>query len=231
MFTKRNLLFVMMMIPAVMFSQVSTNYWRLQSGALKPQRSWIVRMGDTTNYAQIAADGSVTLSGNATAWEDIRIPLIQTKQGSTDKPLYVADSGAFRYIADSTEILSGSVEIPHNWKVGSNLHPHIHYLQTSAADTGHFSLKWKWHALGNGGMDGSWHYTTLSSRELTYTSGHFQQLLEGLAMDATGKGLSSIIVYQLKRQNSGGGLTNMYVFNLGFHYEVDSFGSRQEIIK
>lgn len=190
-----------------------------------------VLVGSGADTISINSTDGILLSGTATAWDDITVPLVQTKQGSTDKPLWVADSGAFKFIADSTEILSGSVEMPHGWKTGSNIHPHIHYIQTSAGDTGYFSLKWKWHSLGNGGMDGAWHYTTLSSMELTYTSGNMQQLLEGAPMDATGKGLSSIIVYELKRKNNGGGLTNMHVFNLGFHYEIDSFGSRQEIIK
>jgi hypothetical protein len=164
-----------------------------------------------------------------TVWGDIQVPLTQGKQGVIDKPAFDYDYVAYKFIKDSTEIVVGSAEIPHNWKIGTNLHPHVHLLQTSAADTAQFTLQWKWQSLGEA-ADATWKYTTLSSREFTYVSGDIMQLVEGLPMDGSAQTLSSVILYKLKRKNAGG-LTNSYVYNVGFHYEIDALGSKDELVK
>jgi hypothetical protein len=172
----------------------------------------------------------MTMNGNATVWDDISVDPMRVKQGATDKPLFVTDSVAFKFIADSTEIIYGSVEMPHGWKIGSDLHPHVHVLQTAANDTSWFALEYKWRDLGAATDDG-WHYVILNSRQLAYSSGNITQLTEGSTnVLGTGHTLSSVLIFKLKRLNAYG-ITNSFVYNIGFHYEIDAIGSRQELVK
>lgn len=190
-----------------------------------------IRSGSATNYATIDSVNGLRLAGSATVWDDLQVSLTAGKQGALDKPLWVSDSCAFKFLADSTEVVYGNAELPHDWKLGTDVHAHIHYQQTSAADTPSFSLTYKWHNLGQA-IDPTWHYIRLKTRMLTYSSGAIIQLLEGLTdMAGVNKTLSSVILYRLKRENADGGLTNSYVYNLGFHYEKDSMGSNSELSK
>jgi hypothetical protein len=173
----------------------------------------------------------IRLSGGATAWDDMQVPLTQGRQGATDKPAFDYTNVGYSFIKDSTEIIYGTSELPHGWKLSSNLSPHIHCQQTSATDTAVFMLKWKWHNLGSV-LDANWKYTILGTRAYAYPgSGTIQQLVYGAPLDATGKTLSSVLVYELKRRNGTGSATSICVYNLGFHYEVDGFGSESTTSK
>ena len=66
-------------------------------------------------------DGTVLLGGEATAFDDLLMPLVQGKQGQVDKPAVGCDQSGLPVPAgDATQILYLNCQLPHRWLVGSS---------------------------------------------------------------------------------------------------------------
>lgn len=166
-----------------------------------------------------------------TYWDDLFVPLHTTRRGSTEKPDYdTTDVGFLFPQNDATEILYFTVQLPHRWKAGSMIYPHVHWRQ-SANHTPVFKLDYKWFDIGAAVPANFSTHTMDQLRSTPYVSGTIHQISHGATgLTGTGKGISSILVCKLYRQD------NVYVGDvladqLDFHYEIDSPGSRSEYLK
>ncbi len=118
----------------------------------------VTTIGDGTNDTKIEADGSILLEGTATAYTDLVVPLFNTRLGSDRQAVWskMLDDGAgsrgvYTYTfesvgTDNEEEVFFSVQLPHNWKEGSAIYPHVHW---SPQTTGHngsvvWGLEYSW---------------------------------------------------------------------------------------
>ena len=178
-----------------------------------------------------AFTGTVTLAGEATAYDDLLMPLVQGKQGALDKPAWDATNLGYLFPnGDATQILFLNCQFPHRWLLGSRVYPHVHWHQ-AANQVPVFKIDYKWIEIGEA-VPANWSTYTMGTAVKTYPgSGTIHQLNAGAAgIDGTGFGLSSIMQIKLYRDDTvytGNALATSF----DIHIEIDSFGSNEEYIK
>jgi hypothetical protein len=205
-----------------------------------------LRVGDDTDYALIGPDGTVTLAGAATAWDDLMIPGQSVRVGGTAPDFasgFVGDSTMWSYLFDGTgtvEEVHFSVQLPHAWKQGSTIYPHVHFAPTStnSGDTAsrvvRFTLEYTWANIY--GTFGSTSTINLDSDGFVPNTSQWKHLLckNATGISGSGKTLSSMLMCRLFRD--GGDAADTYPQDVAFlqfdiHYEIDAFGSSQEYVK
>lgn len=163
-------------------------------------------------------------------WDDLKFPATRLRQGATLKPDFdTTNIGLLFPQNDATEIAYIIGQFPHARKNGSNISPHIHFIQDEAA-TPIFKIDYRWYKNG-GDPTGSFTTITASTFAFTYTSGSIMQIaifpdIDGSTIDK----VSSIIDIRLYRDdNNVTGDVLLKEFDI--HYQVDSLGSLQEFTK
>lgn len=189
------------------------------------------KFGDgATNYAQFGTDGTFRLYGTATIFDDLVVPLTTAKQGALTKPDFDYTNLGYLFPQDdATEILYLIVQMPHRWKEGSDLYPHVHYQRTSAGSPT-FKIDYTWFNIGSGTAAPST-TVTMGQEVITYSAGSIHQInASANSISGVGKTLSSLLLIELYRDdNSVAGDVLTYQFDL--HYEIDALGSNTEYTK
>lgn len=172
--------------------------------------------------------GEVVLSGDATAFDDLRIPLTQTKQGATAKPDFDYTNIGYLFPQnDPDEILYIIAQMPHSWKQGSTIYPHIHYSQDESGQPV-FKIDYKWVNTG-GTLPAEFTTLALNTNVFTYSSGTIHQICGsgGTGIAGTGKTLSSLLLIKLYRDDnvvSG----DVLAYDFDIHFQIDGYGSKTE---
>lgn len=197
------------------------------------------------NYSEIQADGTYKSYGDATSWDDLRVPLVATNRLGSQDPQFtkMKDNGsgsqgvfAYSFSPTSEQELYFMVQLPHSYKLGSDLYPHIHWIPSADGAEG---KKVSWglecsHAeigdifgdttiiSGNEIHDGD---TALVANKHYLTS---LGTIDGSSIDS----VSKMFVCRIFRDATGALKTDDYpaaAFGLEFdiHYEVDTFGSQE----
>lgn len=191
-----------------------------------------VSIGNTEDYCKIDSSGTLTLGGSATAWDDLVMPLTSGKQGALAKPDFDYTNVGYSFPKnDATEILYLIAQMPHKWKLGGRIFPHVHWCQgiSSRAD---YYIDYKWVNLAASTTAVFTTYAMLST-EMAWVSGStIHQLSTNTAgiLNTNITNVSSILLFKLYRNDDvypGNALT--YQFDL--HYECDSLGSNTEYSK
>jgi hypothetical protein len=188
------------------------------------------KLGDWDSYTEFLEDGTMTAVGDAAAWDDLLVPLTTTRVGSNSKPDFDEVNVGYLFPNNNTaEILYFIVQMPHRWKVGTRVYPHVHYRRT-AAGVPTYKFVYSWFNIGSAVAAPTETYT-LDTEVIPYTSGSIHQInATSSGIDGTGKGISSILVCELYRDDSSvAGDVLTYQFDI--HYQVDSLGSRDQYTK
>lgn len=192
------------------------------------------------NYTNIGTDGTLTLAGAATAYEDLRIDGLSTRTGvvaPTDEVGFRGNSNFYsrNFVHNQADEVQFSVQLPHAWKEGGELFPHVHFspwITNTGAGACQFIMEYYFANVGDVYPTPPLTYT------MTKTWSGSQQWYHLIALNATPitttlKTISSVMKCRLYRDNTvsnnlAGKVALLYI---DFHYEVDSFGSSQEYIK
>lgn len=185
--------------------------------------------GGVTNYADFGTDGTMALHGNATAFDDLVFELHSSRKGATEKPDFDYTNLGYLFPQnDTTEYIDFIIQMPHKWKQGSTIFPHIHCVQ-SANQQAVFKLDYKWYNLGSTVPAPSTY--TMDTYLIGYTSGSIGQLIHGgTGISGAGKTFSSILKARLYR-NDNAYTGDILVDQFDIHYEIDSFGTSSEYSK
>ena len=198
-------------------------------------------IGDlSADYTAFEADGTVALYGSATGWEDLRFDGLSTRSGTVAPK----DTTGFRgnaafqtrnLINTQADEVQFSVQMPHAWKSGSSIYPHVHISPISAAATPvTVSLVFDCYDATIGGTFPA--ASTLYTVTTSWSGAAWQHLLAGntTAYTMTGMGLSAVQKCRMFRDNT---VTDNYadeiaLLYIDWHYEVDTpAGSRQPLAK
>lgn len=184
------------------------------------------------NYSEIEYDGTIKMNGDATVWKDINFDPKSIKQGPVNPPTVgnLDSTGILISIFEDTSVVQsihGSLELQHDYKEGSDIVPHIHWTPTTT-DSG--DVQWFLELYIKEGS------TTLYSGTInviaTSTETAWEEIRSDFsAIDGTNLGIGSQISFRLYRDsrvsNSNDTLgADVGVFTVGFHYEIDTIGSR-----
>lgn len=185
-------------------------------------------VGDYTsgNYTEIGSDGTLRQYGNATTFEDLVIPLTQTKLGANLLPDFDYNELAYLFPNnDATEILYFVVQMPHKRKYGSKVYPHVHYRQKTNVKPV-FKLDYKWFNIG-ASVPSAWKTYVMDASVVAWVDSSTHQLAVGAdGVDGSTYGLSSMMLCKLYRQDAS--VTgDIAAWQFGIHYETDAFGSHE----
>ena len=186
-----------------------------------------------TNYSQFEEDGTLEFNGNATIWRDVNLGaalLSRPASGAPDIDEFVdeggTDTGIETYAFAQGEKVSGSLEIQHDYKEGSDIVFHVHW-QGIAAPTGTDQVRWQ--LIYTFGKDGDTldAVTTAADQTAIDTQYKFYRTDVVTISDAT-IDIGDQLLFQLSRivaavDNYGG---DALIATVGIHYECDTHGSR-----
>lgn len=174
-------------------------------------------------------------------WDDMRITLdrgndatqIDYFQGSSGPQIWYFRNNA------KLESMSFTVQLPHTWKEGTTIHPHLHWSPKSSSSG---NVEWK--------LEYSWvNYdpstpqvfpsittsTVVTNGPFTASSHVISSLTSSdVGLDGTGKKISSILVCRLTRNSDNAADTyagDAGLLYLDFHILVDGFGSNNKYVK
>ena len=188
-----------------------------------------LKIGTQTNNTSFEADGTLIAKGSATCYEDLRSAFQLGKAGNTNYPLFVADSSYWTFNVDSVPatgyVMYFTIQMPHNWKEGTTIYPHVHFKYLTATGTPNFIIKYKWFNLGSSTGLFSWsRFTSFTS--LTNGSSAIAYNQNGIS--GVGKTISSLFTCMVYLRAAPDGV-QAYTFDI--HYEINSLGSHSEYTK
>jgi hypothetical protein len=199
----------------------------------------------------VESDGTIRLDGASTVWEDLMVFPDATTKGGSNPPLWGgATSSAFKkngssqgvflwmFSASTEQELYFIVQIPHSYKAGSDLHPHVHWTTTTGTPSGTnvvWGLEYNIVALG-----GTFSNTTILTSNTIISAigtptGTGQHLKTAFgSVSGTNIGISSVMICRLFRAVSDPSDTfanEVGLLGFDIHYEKDTEGSRTEFMK
>lgn len=171
-----------------------------------------------------------------TYWDDLRAPATGINPpGQVSDPDFDVTYGGWLFAASVTETLIVHMQMPHAWKEGSVIRPHVHWMKTTAASGAvMWEIDYRWAPIGEV-MDSSWTTLTASTPAVGDNDLADEHALTSFTeIDATGKGLSDMLLVKLSRL--GGDAADTYgayarMMEFDIHYQLDDPGSRQEYSK
>lgn len=177
--------------------------------------------------------GIQKLSSNAIAWDDMLSSASAAfNSGVTD--ISNNDTlGGRAYATTSTtnaanDHLTFTFQTPHRRKLGSEMHPHLHFYQTNADQTNCWFMYYAIVPLGSNNV--SEIFSGPATNEFTYTGGTMHQYAEFPSIGGSEANISSIIRIKLHRRGTSG-TGSITVTDFDLHYQVDGFGSDSELNK
>lgn len=192
------------------------------------------------NNKVIINQNGITLSGNATTYKDLLYSLIGQRleaPGSGIVQNNAEGTLTFKGSATLTDYVTMPIQLQHEWKVGSNVYPHIHWFQADA-NMPNWLVQYRWQKQGSQKTT-SWTNLPYSGNAFTY-SGTINQITSFPAIiPPSGAYLSDIVQFRIIRDSDndstlfGGAdvVGDVEAVNFDIRIEVDSLGSNQEYVK
>jgi hypothetical protein len=183
-------------------------------------------------------------------WDDLRIAATATNLGGSKDPGYakfiddVAGSSQgvflFWFDAGTEEELYFEIQIPHAYKEGTTIMPHVHWVPKSGGSAGQvvsWGLEYAWKNIGGTFGDTTIIYGnahTPADASLVASKHYLTPIGSGIS--GSSMTLSSMLVCRLFRDATAAGATDSYTADAGLlefdlHIQMDALGSRQETVK
>lgn len=170
------------------------------------------------------------LWGGPVAWDDLRFPAtVINPQGGASDPDRNTNTGLLLFDSGVTELVFLAAQLPHQYKEGSDLSPHVHWMKTtSATGSVYWQLEYKWVRIGEV-MDASW--TTIASYTPTVSdsdTANKHAITPFSSISGTNTQISDMLIMKLSR--IGGDTNDTYgddaeLLEFDIHYEIDHYGS------
>lgn len=194
----------------------------------KSQRKMIKILGQETDTNESDLD-QVENELNHDYWDDMAVSSVASRLGSNDKPDFDYTNIGFLFPESTSEILYVSTQLTHRYVEGTNVIPHIHWIQTDGDNPANWYMQYKWYNVG--GEEPSFtEINTAESVELTFTGTRMHQISSFGEIDGTGKGISSLFEAKIWRNNDD--LVGDALFkSFDLHLQVNQWGSYLEYIK
>lgn len=202
----------------------------------------VTKIGDVVggNDTKFEADGTIVMEGAATVWDDLRVSLDKGSSSASLEYVWGSTGPQIWYFRDNNglEAMSFVVQLPHSWKEGTAIYPHIHWMpKASESGTVEWNLDYSWQ---NFDPTTPLAFPTFTTSTVTVAgpfvaNTHRITSLTGVTgLDGTGKKISSILICRIWRNSSNAADTygdDAGLLSLDFHFQIDTVGSRAEYVK
>jgi hypothetical protein len=195
---------------------------------------------DKGDYIDVDEDGHMTFLNAATVFDDVRVPAQDLMVAGKNDPAKVVWLGNLIVQSFSATVMNElffECQIPHGYKEGSTIYPHVHWRPLASAETAQrvrWGLEYVWQNIGEAAPVST---TTIYTSTTTPTENfignkHYISPFNGI--DGTGKTISSMLSCRIFRDaaNSIDDFTDAAgLMEIDFHVEMDTIGSNEEWIK
>ena len=200
---------------------------------------------EPTDDLLIDCPAEKTMVLDAVVWDDYVTPLGPNNwNGASNNPTLTklfddaggTSQGVYAYVwSDGDEALI-TVQLPHRWKEGTAIYPHIHFKATSdvsPADNFGIEFEYTWADQTEDFPANSILSTIDIPTGINTDDMHQLVNVTAAGIDGTGHLISSVLLCRLKRiaagsENYAGGIA---ILDFDVHFEIDTLGSRQLLIK
>jgi hypothetical protein len=166
-----------------------------------------------------------------TFWEDLRFPASGINPpGAASDPTVDTTDGRLVFSASAENIVAIQVQMPHAWREGSTIHPHIHWSPTST-NTGNVKWQLKYKVANiNEVFPAEW--TTITALQAGAGVSDTHQIVDfedNLPMP--GKTFSCMLLLLISRLGNDAADTYTGTAKLNeidIHYEINGFGTSNE---
>lgn len=166
-----------------------------------------------------------------TVWNDIIINPSNLKGGASVPNFSVFIGVIYQLLflnAQSDEVF-GSFEIPHDYKEGTAIYPHIHW-SPSNTNTGNCVWQFDYVKENINGTFSSVTNLTITQAGSGTALGH--QLAEtNIPIPGTGMKIGDIVIFRLGRATGDAFTGDAFLHSVGVHYEIDKVGSDAKLVK
>jgi hypothetical protein len=204
-------------------------------GIVSGAPQYLLKSGDTMT-------GQLLLSGGGITYEDLRTPVNSLKLSGVKPPTWTAyKSGevlAFsdQAVAGNEEIVFFQLQMPHNYKEGTDISIHVHFVpEDNAGGNVYWMLTYSWATIDDAFAAATTVYiaaacgTTTDAHRVAYFAD-----IDGSPGDVN-KLISSMLICKLQRNSSDALDTytgkSAYLLEVDVHYQVDSLGSSTALVK
>lgn len=205
---------------AVLILAATGQFWVLTDSYITPRTDVDIRVGE---------DQELILA--SPVWEDLRFPVSTLKVSPvSNKPDFDSANVCFLFDKAVTEMVLGAAQLPHSYKEGTSLRPHIHWAPATD-DSGYTAWRLEYKIAGiNGEFQSSWLADTIIVESDSSDLKHQIDGFDEISMSSY-SGVSIIMLWRVSRL---GGLTGdtynndarFYEFDI--HYQLDRLGSINE---
>ena len=162
-------------------------------------------------------------------WEDdLRFPFIRSSQGANQKPDFDTDNVGLLFPQnDETEIVSIVAQLPHGYKEGTTIFPHVHIVQSQNAQA-KFVMQYKWYNPVGDSIPASWSTYIMDTYmdNTAYTTPRSNLIRGTGGIVGTGKEYSSILKIKLYRQTGDGYTGDVLTDEFDIHFYSDKQGTK-----
>jgi hypothetical protein len=175
----------------------------------------------------IKCSGNPPIEYTDTTWNDLKAPFTQVRLGALLKPDFdYTNMGLLFPSGDTSEIAYLIMQFDHEYKLGTDIYPHIHWQQMNS-NAVVWKFDYKWFDEGDT-TPAAWTTVTATGKAFTYTSGNLAQIETFDAIDGSGiSGVSSLFLAKVYRDDvvdGGAGGSDALAWEFDIHYEVDTPG-------
>lgn len=161
--------------------------------------------------------------------EDLRFPSSGINPpGAASDPTRSATTGLLGFTAGADRVIAGNFQMPHSWKPGTRIVPHIHVLCTTAStNVSKWLLEYSISNINGDLSAGDYGtYTAATVATLTNPNNVRRHVLQSLGeITMTGYTESSVVMWRLTRQNTGNtDAGTVVLLDFDVHYYVEKFG-------
>lgn len=193
----------------------------------KSTNSW----GSYPNNIVITADPEIKLNGLSSVFNDVVMPIATSKQGTHAMNF---DENDFNYYMDDATVTINedyffiSLQIPHNYKIGSDIYCHLHAYQKVSSNLSYtLQLNYSWYNINSLSNN----FTVITKNFTVNTPINNNTILDFGLINGSGKSISSTFKAKITRKAGDPNAQNLYLDFFDCHYEIDGLGSKQEYIK
>ncbi len=209
--------------------------------------SGVTTIGGASDYTKFEADGTMEFNGAATVWDDVMVFPDGTSRGGSNPPTWgtqfknnSGSQGVFLWMfSEGTEQeLYFTVQIPHGYKIGSTIYPHVHWTSVTGIPSG-TNVVWglEYTVVAVAGAFPTTQTLTANSviSAVGTPSGTGQHLITALgSISGSGVGISTVFVCRVYRKAADAADTfgnSVGLLGIDFHIEKDTYGSRSDFTK
>jgi hypothetical protein len=184
------------------------------------------------NYSRFEADGTLTFVGTATVWNDANMGSLSLRTGGTAPDVVQwtdnlgAATGIYGLGFAINEAGGSAIEIPHDYKEGTDLVFHVHW-GVNAAPTGTDYVKWQLkYSVCRGGVTTP--PATTITVETAIATQYDHKRSDFTAITGTNFKIGDQFIFEITRVAADGDAFSgdAIVETVGLHYECDTVGSR-----